>query len=223
MASGPQGGCSRGALRWGAVGNGLTSHLADAASRRSLIPALGLNPTVSYPQPMNDRIRLALFSLSGLSLALGALGFLSGVVQLFIDTSAAVSVKWLLFVLWMSVSALLVALKIIHDLSYEKQPPAVFEIPIKYLSESKILVIRRNENFSNSIIVGCYVRQDDIDTLAGVGVVHIVQDRVIQIKLHSMTNGLDLESPDALTRLVIRPVVPIDALNQFTAAGTSDE
>jgi len=172
---------------------------------------------------MNDRIRLALFSLSGLSLALGALGFLSGVVQLFIDTSAAVSVKWLLFVLWMSVSALLVALKIIHDLSYEKQPPAVFEIPIKYLSESKILVIRRNENFSNSIIVGCYVRQDDIDTLAGVGVVHIVQDRVIQIKLHSMTNGLDLESPDALTRLVIRPVVPIDALNQFTAAGTSDE
>jgi|EndMetStandDraft_8_1072994.scaffolds.fasta_scaffold22826_3 hypothetical protein len=172
---------------------------------------------------MKDRISSAVFSLSGLSIALGALGFLSGVVQLFIDTSAQISVKWLLLALWMAASFLLVSLKLIHDISSEVQPPAAFETPIKFLPDDNILVIRRNENFSNSIVVGCYVRQDDIDTLACVGVVHIVQDRVIQIKLHNLRDSSNFSSKDALARLVIRPVIPIDALNQFSVAGASDE
>lgn len=173
---------------------------------------------------MKERIGSALFSLSGLSLTLGVLGFLSGIVQLFIDTSAQLSVKWFLLTLWIALSLLLILMKVIYDLSIEKRPPAPFEAPIKFLPDSQIFVIRRNDNFLNSIVVGCYLQQEDVDTLVCVGVVHIVQEKVIQIKVHGPIRHLDPSVPrEALSRIVIRPVVPIDALNQFTNTGGEDE
>ncbi len=174
---------------------------------------------------MKERIRSQVFSLNGLSLALGALGFLSGIVQLFIDTSAQLSVKWLLFATWLALSLILVLLKVIYDLSMERKPAPPFEVPIKFIQASGIFVIRRNDNFLNNIVVGCYVQQDEVDTLACVGVVHIVQEKVIQIKIHGSTTGTDpiQDRPDFLSRIAIRPVVPVDALHQFNSTGVADE
>jgi hypothetical protein len=171
---------------------------------------------------MKTRLTGATFSLSGLSLAVGALGFLSSLVQLFIDTSLKISIQWLLLAVWLSLTVVLILLKVIHDLHHEKRPAPPFEVPIKYLPDQQIFVIRRNDNFLNNIVVGCYFQQDEVDTLACVGVVHIVQEKVIQIKLQG--NFIGQYSPptssDSLARLVVRPVVPIDALNQLSNAGT---
>jgi hypothetical protein len=174
---------------------------------------------------MKERIRSQVFSLSGLSLALGALGFLSGIVQLFIDTSTQISVKWLLLACWISLSLVLVFLKLIYDLSMEREPAQPFEIPIKFIPQSQIFVIRRNDNFLNNIVVGCYVQQDEVDTLACLGVVHIVQEKVIQIKVIGITAGIEIlhNLPDTLSRIIIRPVVPLDALNQLNNPGTENE
>ncbi len=170
---------------------------------------------------MKDRIAEATFSLNGLSLAVGALGFLSGVVQLFIDTNSQVSIKWVLFVVWLSLSLGMVLLKIVYDLHNEKRPAPPFEIPIKYIDGQQIFVIRRNDNFLNNIVVGCYFQQDEVDTLACIGVVHIVQEKVIQIKLVGgfIGQATPPTSQDALTRLVVRPVVPFDALTQIPSSG----
>lgn len=170
---------------------------------------------------MKERIAEATFSLSGLSLAVGVLGALSGVVQLFIDTNLQVSIRWVLFVIWCSLSLGLILLKVIYDLHNEKRPAPPFETPIKYIGDQQIFVIRRNDNFLNNIVVGCYFQLDEVDTLACIGVVHIVQEKVIQIKVVGSFIGQAAPptSSDALTRLVIRPVVPIDALNQLSSAG----
>ena len=171
---------------------------------------------------MKTRLTDATFSVSGLSLAVGALGFLSGLVQLFVDVSLQISVKWLLLTIWLSLTFLLVLLKAVYDLHHEKRPAPPFEVPIKYLPEQQIFVIRRNDNFLNNIVVGCYFQQDEVDTLACVGVVHIVQEKVIQIKLQGSFIGQysPPTSSDSLARLVVRPVVPIDALNQLSNTGT---
>ena len=76
----------------------------------------------------------------------------------------------------------------------EKKPPPPFETPIRYLDGEAIFVIRRNDNFLNSIIVGCYLRQDEVDKLAYLAVVHIVQDKVIQIKIRA---DLGILPPDS--------------------------
>ena len=171
---------------------------------------------------MKDRIVSATFSLTGMSLAVGALGFLSGLVQLFVDTSLQLSVKWLLLAIWLALSFALVLLKVIYDLHHERRPAPPFEVPIKYIADKQIFVIRRNDNFLNNIVVGCYFQQDEVDTLACVGVVHIVQEKVIQIRLVGgfIGQATPPTSLDSLARLVVRPVVPFDALNQLGSTGT---
>lgn len=167
---------------------------------------------------MKDRIAKGIFSLSGASLIIGAAGFFSALVTMFIDVTAQISVKWLIFVIFSLSSFALILLKVISDLSSEKRPPPPFEIPFKYLGdEDRILVIRRNENFLNSIIVGCYLQRDGVDRLAYLAVVHLVQEKVIQIKIR-MDLGLlpagNLSQED-LETIEIRPVVPVTALEQF--------
>lgn len=164
---------------------------------------------------MKDRIQSQLFSLSGLSITLGTLGFLSGIVDLFIDTNTEISIKWILFTFLVALSIVFILLKVIYDLSIERKPAPPFEIPIKYINNSQIFVIRRNDNFLNNIVVGCYVQQDEIDTLACVGVVHIVQEKVIQIKIQVIMAEMNQDFAGALSRIIIRPVVPMDALNQL--------
>ncbi len=167
---------------------------------------------------MKTKIVDVIFSWSGASIAIGVLGFMAGIVTIFIDVSSNLSIKWFLFVILIFGSLILILLKIIHDLSKESTPSPPFETPIRYVPEENVFVIRRNENFLNNIVVGCYVQQDEIDRLAYLGVVHLVQDKVIQIKIRA-----DLEvlkkiptASDKLKTIVVRPVVPVTALQQLS-------
>ena len=167
---------------------------------------------------MTNKILGAIFSLSGASIAIGVLGFMAGVVTIFVDVNSVLSIKWLLLAVLILVSLILILLKLVYDLSQEAAPPPPFEVPIRYVSDEQVFVIRRNENFLNNIVVGCYVRKDDIDRLAYLGVVHLVQDKVIQIKVRADFKVLESipESTDALKNIIVRPVVPVTALQQLS-------
>jgi len=166
---------------------------------------------------MKDRILNLIFSLSGASVAIGVVGFMSGIVSIFIDVNSLVSIKWLLLIILLTASLILILLKVVYDLSQFTIPPSPFETPIKYVADEQVFVIKRNENFLNHIVVGCYIQQDEIDRVAYLGVVHLVQDKVIQIKVRTDFQILPKipETTDELSRLVIRPVVPVSALEQF--------
>jgi hypothetical protein len=170
---------------------------------------------------MREKIVQATFSLSGLSFGAAALGFLSGVVQLFININDQVSIKWLLFMVWIALTFGMILLKIVYDLHNEKKPAALFEKPIRYIPESQTLLIRRNDNFLNNIIVGCYFQQDEIDTLAFIGSVYIIQEKVIQIKIIGDFIGAYTAptSQNSLDRLVVKSVIPFDAFNQIQSSG----
>jgi hypothetical protein len=166
---------------------------------------------------MKDKILGTIFSLSGASLAIGATGFLSGIVTIFINVNEQISVKWLLFTVLTAVSIILILFKVIHDLSQESKPPSSFENPIKFLDDELIFIIKRNENFVNSIIVGCYFQQDEIDRLAYLAVVHLIQEKVIQIRVIKDFSILK-EIPTTqveLKNIFIRPVVPVTAIDQL--------
>jgi len=104
--------------------------------------------------------------------------------------------------------------KLIYDLANEKRPPAPFETPIKYLHGEQLLLIRRNENFTNQIVVGCYSNIDDVERLLFLGAVHHVQDNFIQIRIlpnAAQTAPLINEATDLKT-IFVRPVVPLSAI-----------
>lgn len=174
---------------------------------------------------MKTRIVNAIFSLSGASIAIGVLGFMAGIVTIFVDINSSLSIKWLLLVSLVFGSSILILLKIIHDLSKETAPPPPFEKPIRYVQDENVFVIRRNENFLNNIVVGCYVQQDEIDRLAYLGVVHLVQDKVIQIKIIADLQVLENipTSIDTLNTIVVRPVVPVTALQPLSNLENTDD
>ena len=163
---------------------------------------------------MYDYIKLNLFSISGISISIGVLGFLSGITTIFIDINSNFSVKWFLFTILVFISTIIIFLKIMHDLWIKSEVHKSHEVPIKAILDDEILVIRKNDNFVNNIVVGCYSLNDDIERLAYIGVVHHVQERLIQIKL-IQDKGILKQSPydkEAFSRLIIRPVIPYSAL-----------
>lgn len=162
-------------------------------------------------------IKNGVFSLSGLSIGLGALGFLSGLVQLFVDVSSAISIKWLLLTLLISMSLLLILLKIIFDLHLQKDAQPNYESPIRFLEKDGIFVIRKNEHFVNQIIVGCYYTTDEVERLAYIGVVDHIQEKVIQIRtIRSFLPDDNGPTPSInINHLIIRPVVPYSALDRL--------
>ena len=98
------------------------------------------------------------------------------------------------------------------------KPPQPFEHPIKYYPDDQIFIIKKNDNFINSIVVGCYAQQDELDRLAYLGVVHHVQDTVIQIKIRFDFGVVEkmLFTSEQLKSIAVRPVVPVTALAQFS-------
>ena len=174
---------------------------------------------------MKDKVVSSIFSLSGASLAIGATGFLSALVTMFISVNEQVSIKWFLFVILLFTCLTLVLFKVIYDLTLEIKPPPPYENPIRYVAEEQIFLIRRNENFLNNILVGCYLQRDDIDRLAYLAVVHLVQDKFIQIKIHRDMGVLQSipTSVDELKAIIVRPVVPVSALQSYTQQENLDD
>lgn len=166
---------------------------------------------------MYAKIANGIFSLSGASIFIGVIGFVSGLVGLFIDVNSQLSIKWILLILLLGSSLTLILLKVIYDLSQEKKPPPAYEHPIGYVLEEQVFIIRKNENFLNSIVVGCYTQRNEVDRLAYLGFVHLVQEKVIQIKIARNYSVLDAipSTQEELKNIVIRPVVPVTALQQF--------
>lgn len=170
---------------------------------------------------MIEEIKERLFSFTGVSIFVGVVGFLSGLVTIFIDVNKDVSAKWLLLVILISLIMLIVLLKTIYDLSNKVVPLNFYENPIKYIEEEGVFIIRRNDNFLNNILVGCYATRDEVDRLAYIGFVHLVQDKLIQIKIQNDYGVLQNipRSTEDLKNIIIRPVIPISAFSQINAQG----
>jgi len=167
---------------------------------------------------MVNEIKERFFSFSGASISVGVVGFLSGIVTIFINVNADISVKWLLLSILLSLIMVIVLLKTIYDLSNKEIRQNFYENPIKYIEDEGVFIIRRNDNFLNNILVGCYATRDEVDRLAYIGFVHLVQEKVVQIKIrndYGVLPNIPTTTED-LKNIVIRPVVPISALSQMT-------
>lgn len=172
-----------------------------------------------YGENMGDEIKKQAFSFVGVSLLVGVTGFLSSIVTIFINIESQVSVKWIILVVLFAMTVVLLLLKVIHDLWEKAEKPPGYAIPIKSDAPTGILVIKKNENFTNNIFVGCYLIQDEIERLAYIGVVHHVQDKLIQIRLVKDA-GVFKKSPyetESLKLFIIRPVLPISAFPELSS------
>lgn len=166
---------------------------------------------------MKDKI----LTFSSISIIIGVIGFSSSIVTMFVDVNSTISIKWLIFCAVSFLSIAIIMGKIIYDFNYCEVRQSAFEIPFKYVSTEGIFLIRKNEIFMHNIIVGCYTRQDEIDRLAYLGVVQLIQDRMIQIRIirdFELFNEI-VDSADFLKRIMIRSVIPFNELTSYIQNG----
>lgn len=151
---------------------------------------------------------------------LATIGGISALVSLFINIQETISIKWLIFLALISSYSIVILIKIISDFLHGKGLLRNYETPIKFLENDNILVIRRNENFINSIMVSVYSTDDDgIEKIASLGVVHNIQEKIVQIRLFIIYDEAPFKNE--LKQLRIRSVIPSDILlSELTILGS---
>ncbi|MDY2947840.1 MAG: hypothetical protein SOS93_08445 [Mannheimia varigena] len=165
---------------------------------------------------MKNDILTKVFSFTTVSIFIGVVGFLSGIVQLFIDVNSQISIKWFLLLLVMFLSLIIILLKIIFDLSKFQYTPA-FEKPINCMKnqENRItFLIRENEHFKYNIIVAGYTQRNQLDTTLFVGYVEHIQEKMLHIYVVKWFEEINLYDDsgnlkqEVLSSIEVRPVIP---------------
>lgn len=164
-------------------------------------------------------IKAFLPSLS--SALIGATGFLSALVTMFVDVQSTLSIKWFIFLTWLFITIFILMIKRIRELEDQNRQllPLPFEKPIKILEDKGIILIRKNKTFANNIVVGCYFTSDDVEKLAFSAHVYHTQDNFVQLKI--LKNYCSDEERKILalngvaSSLIVRPNIPYELFSDL--------
>lgn len=176
---------------------------------------------------MKNDILNKIFSFTSVSIIIGVVGFLSGIVQLFIDVNHQISVKWILFLMILCLSIIIILMKIIFDLSKFQYKPA-FEKPINCMinkDDRVTFLIRENEHFKYNIIIAGYAQRNQLDTILFVGYVEHIQEKMLHIHVVKWLEEIDLYDnlgnlkQEVLSSIEIRPVIPRQVLGNIIYNG----
>jgi len=142
----------------------------------------------------------------GFGIAIGAIGFISAFAGIFLDLTKPVSMTWLIGIAWISITAVIVLLKVIHD-GMTKPPSAlVEENVVSYDSATQVLMVRSNPNFTNQVLVAGYHIRGEIEELIFVGAVHHVQPMMVQLRI--LLSFKEFDVVNNYRDVVVRPTVP---------------
>ena len=110
----------------------------------------------------------------GWILTVAVLSVLSAIATLFVDVNAQVSVKWLLFTLWVASSFIVVLLKTISiTLSHH---PGLSEIGvIGTQDDGEVLIVKSSVSLGMNALVSIYVSDKGHEALCAIGFVENVQ------------------------------------------------
>lgn len=67
------------------------------------------------------KLLMQTFTEKGFYIAIGVIGFISGIVGMFIDVNSEISIKWLLFVIIISLISIIALLSLLNKIIWEKQ------------------------------------------------------------------------------------------------------
>jgi len=170
---------------------------------------------------MGKELKVAFLSFSGASIALGVLGFLSGLIGLFFTNIENIPFVVFIFTCWIFLSVLIVLAKMIYELSKRPINAKPFETPISFNESIECFLIKSNPHFTGQILVGCYSKIDGYEQLAYIGNIHHVQDTALQIKIIKDMEVLPSIpiTQSELKKIEVRPVIPMAAISEIRGSG----
>lgn len=145
-----------------------------------------------------------ILTLNGISIIIGVSGSMLGLVSILInDYNLKISLKWLVFAIFLFFSFLLISFKLSYELYLElktKKPNK--SKAIRYLESSSILLVENNDFLDFSGMTSIFFLDRDIEIEIGQGYVQNVQEKFTQIKILSFDEDFTKHHSNTLQKLI---------------------
>lgn len=169
---------------------------------------------------MKDIIHKIL-TFNGVSLFIGIVGGIFGIVSIFIDWSAVVSVKWLVSLIVIFVFITLILVKIINDAAVRLRgnSSSKFEV-INIINRGELILINNNSTLITNAIVSVYYIENGCEIDFGQAYISHIQDEFTQVRILEIDQYFRLNYPEEvrlysdcdtriIKKMIIRNVVKI--------------
>jgi len=144
---------------------------------------------------MKERFKKVL-TFNGLFILIGVLGGIASILTLFnTDYDIDLNIKWLIFTVYLFISAVFVLMKIIYDIQKELEQRELkpqFRI-IKYQQSTDEFLIGKSSLLGHNALVSIFYSQDDFETEIGKAYVSNITDNYIQLKIMTILDDLSQE------------------------------
>lgn len=165
-----------------------------------------------------------ILTLNGISIIIGVSGGILGFVSILITNyDLKISLKWLVFVIFLFFLILLISFKLSYELYRElKNSRPNKSKAISYLESNSILLVENNDFLDFSAMITIFFLDNDIEVEVGQGYVQNVQDKFTQIKILSIDDDFKKHHEKTLKKLtennndVLRSII-IKSYIRFTS------
>lgn len=155
-----------------------------------------------------------IFSFNGIALIIGIVGSLAGYFTILItEWNSQISIKWLVFTIYISFTIILILFKLVLDLNSDlkvKHPntTAVF----RYVPESTTFLVYKNDFLGHLAMVSIFYLDDSFEHEFGKGYVKNIQDKFIQIQVIEVSNNFSSNHSEVLEKINLNNTVVLQKI-----------
>lgn len=144
-----------------------------------------------------------IFSYNGISLLIGVIGSLASISTIIITKwDAKVSVKWLVFVIFICIAIVLIMSKLLFDLyeDFKKKIPNNTTV-IQYIPTYTSFVVKNNDFLGLSAMVSVFYRDGSFEAELGKGYVSNIQENFTQIQILEISDEFKVNYSKVLKKI----------------------
>lgn len=144
-----------------------------------------------------------ILTFNGVAIIIGILGSLASILTVFITKwDLLISLKWLIFLLFVSLTIILISIKVALDLNNELKIKRITTFPaLRYLNENSTFLVQTNDILGYSAMVSIFYLDDSFEIELGKGYVKNIQEKFIQIQMIQISDEFLKNHEDILLKI----------------------
>ncbi|CAD0001552.1 hypothetical protein [Flavobacterium salmonis] len=143
-----------------------------------------------------------ILSLNGISILIGIVGGVFGIISVFIDWETQLSIKWFA-ALWIVYSfVLIISIKLTYDISKTHSLKRINSKILQFSRANLLLLAENNNNLEFSQTVSIYYIKDNFQLFFANGYVQNIQEKLVQIKIISFDEDFTTTHDEEYSRIL---------------------
>lgn len=155
-----------------------------------------------------------IFSFNGIALIIGIVGSLAGYFTILItEWNSQISVKWVVFAIYISFTIILILFKLVIDLNTELKVKLPNTTTVfRYVPESTTFLVYKNDFLGHLAMVSIFYLDNSFEVELGKGYVKNIQDKFIQIEIIEISDSFSLNHSDVLEKINSNNVIELQKI-----------